>query len=170
MKKIYTQPLLFVVSFAMLLAACTSGDKRADANAGDSTTIEQTIVEQPDTVLFWTIDDYNKTKAAVYKDTVEITEPASVVNGINSIYPNIHLKFDRLSNDTVYAKIDSSFAFSNDMGTAGAAEYLSTVVLNLTTLKNINFVNLDFPQGSHASPGVFAKTSYASYKIKDSLP
>ena len=170
MKKNYTQPIFLIILSAVFFYACTSGDKGANPGTGDSTTIEQTIIEQPDTVLFWTIDDYKKTKTAVYKDTIEITEPESVVNGVNSIYPNIHLKFDRLSNDTVYAKIDSSFTFSNDMGTAGAAEYLSTVVLNLTTLKNVNFVNLDFPQGSHASPGVFAKTNYASYKIKDSLP
>ncbi|MFT3704195.1 MAG: hypothetical protein QM802_17640 [Agriterribacter sp.] len=159
-------PFIAIITFsAYFLASCNGSDKRSDAGV-DSTAV-QTVVDQPDTVLFWTVDDYHKTKTAVYKDSVNITQPESVVNGIKTIYPNIHLKFDHLSNDTVYATIDSSFAFSNDMGTAGAAEYLSTVVLNLTTLQNVNFVNLNFPQGSHASPGVFAKSNYVNYQKKE---
>jgi len=53
------------------------------------------------------------------------------------------------------------------MGSSGASEYLSTVVVNLTTLKNVNYVNLDFPEGSHASPGVFSKNAFEKYKEKD---
>lgn len=157
--------LIFIIAIAIY--ACNSGDKKVAPVPTDSLTAEETIVEQPDTVLFWTINDYDKTKTRVYKDTVDITEPQSVINGVNSIYPDIHLLFVKQSNDTVYAKIDSAFTFANDMGTSGAAEYLSTVVINLTTLNNVNFVNLDFPKGSHASPGVFGKKSYENFKIKE---
>ena len=156
--------LVIILITTLFLACNNSGDKKAHPNGTDSLT---TVVEQPDTVLFWTVDDYNKIKTQVYKDTVDITEPQSVINGINSIYKDIPLQFIKQSNDTVYAKIDSAFIFTNDMGTAGAAEYLSTVVINLTTLKNVNFVNLDFPRGNHASPGVFGKTSYENFKIKE---
>lgn len=133
----------------------------------DSTEIEQAIIDQPDTVLFWTIDDYNKTKSQVYKDSLEITDPQTVVNGINAIYPDIRLEYVKMSNDTVYAAIDSAFSFANDIGSSGASEYLSTVVINLTTLKNVNYVNLNFPEGNHASPGVFAKTAFEKYKEKE---
>ncbi|MCC6286856.1 MAG: hypothetical protein IT249_03135 [Chitinophagaceae bacterium] len=163
----FLPPALAIAFIALTLFACNSStDKKAQPATADST-LETTIVEQPDTVLFWTIDDYKKIKTQVYKDTIDITEPQSVINGINSIYPDIHLLFVKKSNDTVYAKIDSSFAFTNDMGTSGAAEYLSTVVVNLTTLKDVNFVNLDFPRGNHASPGVFNKKSYENFKIKE---
>ncbi len=147
--------------------ACSSPDK--PANITDSTALSEpeTIMEQPDTVLFWTVNIEQKEKTRVYKDTVAITDPQSIVNGINAIYPSVHLEFVKLSGDTVYAHIDSSFTFANDIGSFGATEYIAGVVLNLTMLPNINYVNLDFPEGSHAAPGVFAKTSYAAYKEKD---
>ncbi|MBN8787001.1 MAG: hypothetical protein J0I84_07915 [Terrimonas sp.] len=157
--------LLWFISIT--ISACNGADKKVAPLLTDSLNSEQTIVEQPDTVLFWTINDYDKTKTLVYKDSADITEPQSVINGVNSIYPDIHLLFVKQSNDTVYAKIDSAFAFTNDMGTSGAAEYLSTVIVNLTTLNNVNFVNLDFPRGSHASPGVFNKKDYENFKIKE---
>lgn len=168
-KKNSLLPALILLSINIVIQSCNSNnaDKKIQPSDSDSLTIEETIVEQPDTVLFWTIDDYSKIKTQVYKDTLEITEPESVVNGINSIYKDIHLLFIKQSNDTVYAKIDSAFTFTNDMGSSGAAEYLSTVVINITTLKNVNFVNLDFPRGSHASPGVFSKKSYENFKIKE---
>ena len=166
-KKFYISLTAIAAFAAIIMFACTGPDKPADAAAADSTAAEQTIIDQPDTVLFWTVDDYNKTKSQVYKDTVEVTDPKSVVNGINSIYPDIHLEYIKQSNDTVYATIDSAFSFTNDMGSSGASEYLSTVVVNLTTLKNVNYVNLDFPEGSHASPGVFAKSAFEKYKEKD---
>ena len=146
---------------------CSAPDK--PANTTDSTDISEpeTIMEQPDTVLFWTANIEKKEKVRVYKDTVTITEPQSIINGINSIYPSIRLELLKLSGDTVYTHIDSSFTFANDMGSFGASEYISTVVLNLTMLPGINYVNLDFPVGSHASPGIFAKSSYAGYEEKE---
>ena len=147
--------------------SCSAPDK--PANTTDSTDISEpeTIMEQPDTVLFWTANIEKKEKISVYKDTVTITEPQSIINGINSIYPSIRLEFVKLSGDTVYTHIDSSFTFANDMGSFGASEYISTVVLNLTMLPGVNYVNLDFPVGSHASPGIFAKSSYAGYEEKE---
>ncbi|HRN58454.1 MAG TPA: hypothetical protein PLL71_18465 [Agriterribacter sp.] len=147
--------------------ACSAPDQ--PANITDSTNIAEpeTIMEQPDTVLFWTINIEKKEKTRVYQDTVAITDPQSIINGINGIYPSVHLEFVKLSGDTVYAHIDSSFTFANDIGSFGATEYIAGVVLNLTMLPGVSYVNLDFPEGSHAAPGVFAKSSYAAFKEKD---
>ncbi len=167
-KKNILQPGIILLLASIAVIACnTGGDKKIQPSDADSLTIEETIVEQPDTVLFWTVDDYNKVKTQVYSDSIGITDPQSVVNGINSIYKDIPLVFVKQSNDTVYAKVDNALTFANDMGSSGAAEYLSTVVVNLTTLKNVNFVNLDFPRGDHASPGVFSKKDYENFKSKE---
>lgn len=160
-------PAVVLMLVTAIFSCNNAGDKKFPPANTDSLAVEHTVVEQPDTVLFWTVDDYNKIKTQVYKDTVDVTDPQSVVNGINSIYRDIHLLFIKQSNDTVYAKIDSAFTFTNDMGSSGAAEYLSTVVINLTTLNNVNFVNLDFPKGNHASPGVFSRKDYENFKIKE---
>ena len=99
-KKFYISLTVIAAFLTIIMLACSGPDKPADT--ADSTA-EQTIIDQPDTVLFWTVDDYNKTKSQVYKDTIEVTDPKSVVNGINSIYPDIHLEYIKQSNDTVYA-------------------------------------------------------------------
>ena len=168
--KLLYKLLPFVFILFIVFISCSAPDKPADRdNTSDSTAISEpeVVMEQPDTVLFWTVDIEQKAKTRVYKDTVTITEPQSIINGINSIYPSVRLEFVKLSGDTVYAHIDSSSTFANVMGSFGTSEYISTVVLNLTMLPGINYVNLDFPEGSHAAPGVFAKTSYAGYKEKE---
>lgn len=150
-------------------SSCSAPD--TTVNKTDSTNLAEpeTIIEQPDTVLFWTINLEQKEKFRVYKDTVDITDPVSIINGINSIYPDIRLEFVKHSGDTVYTHIDSAFTFTNDIGSFGAGEYIAGVVINLTTLPNVNYVHLDFPEGSHATPGVYSKSSYAMYKEKEEL-
>ena len=158
-----------LLPFVLIGFISCSGPDQSAHPATDSTNLSEpeTIVEQPDTVLFWTVNIEQKEKTRVFKDTVAITDPQSIINGINAIYPSVDLEFVKLSGDTVYAHIDSSFTFANDIGSFGATEYIAGVVLNLTMLPNINYVNLDFPEGSHAAPGVFAKSSYAVYKEKE---
>lgn len=166
MNKKFTHHLIVLPAILLvLLQACSGPDRTPEAK--DAEPEEEVIIEQPDTVLFWTVDNANKIKARVYKDSVEISNPESVINGINSIYPSVQLKFVRRSGDTIYAHIDSAKALTSDMGSFGASEYISTVVLNLTTLDSVNFVNLDFPEGSHAAPGVFSKRNYESFKEKE---
>lgn len=150
-----------------LLQACGGPDVKPEVERDTDDVLEEVIVEQPDTVLFWTVDNTNKLKTRVYKDSVKITNPESVINGINSIYPSVELKFVKKSGDTIYAHIDSAESLTSDMGSFGASEYISTVVLNLTTLDSVNFVNLDFQEGSHASPGVFSKNRYGRFKEKE---
>ncbi|MBX2922010.1 MAG: hypothetical protein KF746_07450 [Chitinophagaceae bacterium] len=150
-----------------LLQACGGPDEDPKTKSEKENALEEEIVEQPDTVLFWTVDNTNKLKKRVYADSVKITSPESVINGINSIYPSIELEFVKKSGDTVYAHIDKAETLTSDMGSYGASEYISTVVLNLTTLDSIHFVNLDFREGSHATPGVFPKSDYENYKEKE---
>ncbi|MBX3240362.1 MAG: hypothetical protein KIT80_02070 [Chitinophagaceae bacterium] len=154
--------LALIISFS--ITACSGPDKPAEVKNIDSF---ETITEQPDTVLFWTVNVENRIKQRVYQDTITITQPESVVNGIRSIYPDIPLQFNKISGDTVYVSVDSASARIDDMGSFGAGEYIATVVLNLTSLPNINFVNLDIKEGSHAAPGVFAKERFSRYKVQE---
>ena len=142
----------------LAFTSCSGSESKGENNS--------TIIDQPDTVLFWTIDDNNKTKTRVFEDTIKITNARLVVNGINSIYPSVKLSWVKTSNDTVYARIDSASSFTERMGSFGAAEYIATVVVNLTTLDSIHYVNLDFTPGSHAAPGTFSKSNYAAYSEK----
>jgi len=160
----FTPILTLLFLEAMVLLSCGSPDQQADTDQNTNFPEMETIVEQPDTILFWTVNIEQKEKTRVYEDTTGINNPQSIINGINTIYPGIQLEFVKRSGDTVYTHIDSAFNFTNDMGSFGAAEYIATVVVNLTTLAGVNYVDLDFPVGSHATPGVYSKSSYEAYK------
>lgn len=166
MNKKSTQYFIALMAIAFVfLQACSGPDRKPDVKEGPVE--EEVIVEQPDTVLFWTVDNTNKLKTRVYKDTVAVSDPESVINGINTLYPAMELKFVKKSGDTIYARVDSSAALSSEVGSFGAQEYISAVVLNLTTLDSVNYVNLNFQEGSHAAPGVFSKKSYEAFKEKE---
>lgn len=166
MKKSFTLLLILVCTACLSILSCSGPDKAPEASVSDLDSFDVVII-QPDTVLFWTVNLEKRIKERVFKDTISITEPESVINGIRSIYPDIDLQFRKVSGDTMYVHIDSASVFTDDMGTYGASEYIATVVLNLTSLANINYVNLDFKEGSHAAPGVFAKERFSRYKVEE---
>ena len=75
----------------------------------------------------------------------------------NATSGKIQLDFSKISHDTIYVRIKQSTFLTQNMGTTGAMLYLAGVVYNLTELKNIKYVNLDFEEGDHASPGVYSR-------------
>ncbi len=167
MTKRFFPAVIVVLGMACCMIACSGPDKAPDAVHDTTLDSFETVTEQPDTVLFWTVSLEKRTKERVFKDTASITEPQSVINGIRSIYPDIDLRFQKISGDTVYLHIDSASVFTNDMGTFGANEYVATVVLNLTSLPHINYVHLDFKEGSHATPGTFARERFSAFSVQE---
>ena len=73
---------------------------------------------------------------------------------------NNYIIFKKISNDTLYLKINNTTFLTQRMGTAGAMLYLAKVTYNLTGLKNVKYVNMDFEEGDHASPGNFSRQSF----------
>ena len=51
------------------------------------------------------------------------------------------------------------------MGTTGAATYFATAVINLTSIKGIDHVKINFTAGSHTSPGTWSKKEFDDYTI-----
>jgi hypothetical protein len=48
-------------------------------------------------------------------------------------------------------------------GSFGAAAYLADATFTMTSLDGIDRVNLDFPDGDHASPGFYSRASFLEY-------
>ncbi len=88
----------------------------------------------------------------------------TLLMGLNERYPQILLEKKRLGHDTLYTQIKNAAYFTNQMGSAGSEEYIAQVVLNLTSVKGINHVRIDFEEGSHAAPDVFSRQAFAGYK------
>ncbi len=89
----------------------------------------------------------------------------SIIKGLNYRFRDVPIKKIKLGNDTLYAKISDSKYLTAQMGSTGAAAYIAEVVVNITSVNGINFVNLDFKQGDHASPGVYAKSDYQNFQV-----
>jgi hypothetical protein len=49
---------------------------------------------------------------------------------------------------------------TQQMGTSGADDYMTTTTFTLTELKGIKYVNFDFEEGDHAVPGTYSRQYY----------
>lgn len=88
----------------------------------------------------------------------------SIIKGLNYRFPDIPIEKIKLGGDTLYARITNSDYLTEQMGSTGSAAYIAEVVVNITSVVNINYVNLNFKQGDHATPGVYAKKDYQNFK------
>ena len=67
------------------------------------------------------------------------------------------IKIDLIAknNDTIFLKIDSAQYLTQQIGSTGAYGYMAVVTYTLTDYTGIEFVNFDFEEGDHASPGTY---------------
>lgn len=90
--------------------------------------------------------------------------PEKVIGEVNAIWENITLTLTKISNDTIYVSIPNSFYLTQSIGTTGAINYLSSTTFNLTELPKIKFVNFDFEEGDHLTPGTYSRDDFAKYR------
>ena len=116
-----------------------------------------------DTHYFWSSELGTK-KGMVMKKVSRISEdsltPANLLQKLNKLYPEIPLRFIKISNDSIFVSINKSKYLTQQMGSTGAEAYLAEVTYNLTELKDINFVDMRFKEGDHASPGTYTRTDF----------
>ncbi len=112
----------------------------------------------------WSVDIENKTKKRNPYLKTSYLNVDSLIKGFNITYPGIELEKIKFSGDTLFTKINDSRYLTDEIGSSGADLYISTVVLNLTAIKAIKHVKIDFKEGSHASPDVWTKEDFNYYK------
>lgn len=88
----------------------------------------------------------------------------NVISDINATWENVKLEFKKISNDTLYVAIPQSDYLTQQMGSSGSSEYIASATFNLTELKGIRFVNYDFQEGDHLSPGTFKRESFKEFQ------
>ena len=98
-----------------------------------------------------------KKSDAVGPDSLSV--PA-VITYLNKANTNVQLTFVKTSGDTVYLKIPDPMHLTQQMGSTGPTIYLAQAVYSLTEIPGIKYVNLDFEEGDHASPGTFNRESF----------
>lgn len=120
-----------------------------------------------DSHYFWA-SDLDPKKGLVMKKTRPISADSltatNMINMLNTLYPEIQLHFTRVSNDSIFVKIIKSAYLTQQIGSSGAEAYLAEITYNLTELNGINFVDIRFKEGDHASPGTYSRTDFVQVK------
>ena len=84
----------------------------------------------------------------------------AMIDYLNKANPNIQLQLLKQSNDTLYIKIPDAEHLTQRMGSTGSTMYFASAVYNLTEIPGIKYVNFDFAEGDHASPGTYNRESF----------
>ena len=125
---------------------------------------QQLPVYNPETKLYvWkSAYDYTKTKNPEMGN--DVLNADSLIKGLNELNENILLQKIKISGDTIYTEVKDSKYLTEGMGTTGAEIYLADVVLNLTELPGIKYVNISLQEGSHMQPGTWSRDNFNKYK------
>ena len=166
-KIIQMNKLIFLFLATMLLYSCNR--KQPDTSLPLPAPIniaplkKDSTVSIVDTHYYW-ISDLDQEEGLILKKTTPVpTDSLTVTNMIermNEAYPEIKLKYARVSNDTIFLKIDKSTYLTQQMGSSGAEAYLAEVTFNLTEVKGINNVDFRFKAGDHATPDTYSRTDF----------
>jgi len=126
--------------------------------------VENEKIEIDDKISIWIYDCMVDTIIQARKVDKDTLTSEKMINIINSKYQDeVILDFVNISNDTIFVKIDNSEYLTQQMGTAGADEYMISATFTLTELPKIKFVNFDFEYGDHASPGTYNRKYYLDW-------
>jgi hypothetical protein len=171
------RPSTIVILF--FLFSCGTNSAKTDEEAKD--TVNQKVLADTSartssddtgnnlrpTPLVWFVDFDKKTKAKNPNFRQEYLNVDSLISGLNQVHSNIILDKIKVSGDTLFTEIKDSEYLGERIGSYGAFAYIADVVINLTSVKNINFVKIDFEDGSHISQGTWSKKEYSNYKQVD---
>ena len=121
-----------------------------------------------DSVPYWYIkyDTITKKDLIVKGLLIDKTfkEPNEIINILNA-GQDTKIIFDKISNDTIYIELTDAHFVSEQSGSTGAWWFMAETTFTLTEIENINFVNFEFEEGSHAKPGVYNKEIFTDFKI-----
>lgn len=158
-----------LAGFLLFLISCNtkeSKEKTADKDSVISTAEADTAALKKDSHYFWA-SDFDKKSMVMTKvrplpdDSLSTTV---IIQLMNDQYPEIQVKFDRISSDTVFVNIPDSKYLTQQTGSSGPEMYFAELTYNLTEIKNLNYVAIKFKKGDHASPGIFSRTDFVSMK------
>lgn len=161
MKKYAVSILLFPLIFS-----CHTNQADKDHSIADTTkiivSIDTTAINN-DTHYFWSSNFEPKKGMAMIRNRpipADSLTAENIIQTLNEIYPEIKLSVTKVSNDSIFIKINNSKYLTNQSGSSGAEAYLAEVTYNLTELKGISFVHFNFKEGDHAEPGTYSRTDF----------
>ena len=151
----------FILLVSLLNFSCGEQDKRDKAGRTiDDTPTDSLIIQDNTSILpLWEYDAEADTM--IKHDIPKNISVQMVVDEFNTRYDDfVHIDFFRQSQDTVYVKINDASYLTQRMRTTGAQAYLAELTYSMTEVPTVKYVNFDFQEGDHASPGVYQKIDF----------
>ena len=126
--------------------------------------MRNTVINEPTLLYIWVVDFDKKTKTKNPYLKTQYQHVDSIIKGLNESNPGIKLEKLKISADTLYTEINNSEYLGEQMGSSGAEAYFAEAIINLTSIKGIKYVKIDFQERSHASPDVWSRGDFKDYK------
>jgi hypothetical protein len=161
---------LFFIILTIIFISCNRNEKKPDNTTAsqiitDSTeNLKPLNIYNPESKLYVWKSSFDYTKSKNHELVPEILNADSLIKGLNELNENIVLEKIKISGDTIYTEVKDSEYLTEAIGTTGAEMYLADVVLNLTEVAGIKFVNINLKEGSHMQPGTWSKDNFSKYK------
>ena len=166
--------IAFTIPIALLLG-CNSNNKEKNVNPDieitdtvfESSTIpiEDSGVYVKNKSLLWQVDDTKGFKLQKPKVSgIDTMSAKKLIELMNFNYDSIYLEYIKTSHDTIYVHIPHSEMLTERIGSTGAEIYMASATYSLTELKGIKYVNYDFEEGDHASPGVYNRNNFKNFQ------
>jgi len=163
--------ILFIILSLTLIFSCSNSandnavnDSARIRELPDDSSEADIIKLSKEDFYVWRVNADNKTIRKNPAITDQYLNVDTLIVGLNEMYPNIKLEKIKQGNDTLYTQIKNAAYLTDQMGSAGPEAYIAQAILNLTSIKGINFVKIDFEPGSHAVPDVWSREHFKDYK------
>lgn len=146
--------IILVAGLVSLLYACGSNKKDQPETTNDST----------DILYSWeaTLNDSTGRLEVVKREGLmpDSLSAQSVIDFLNKKNQFVQIQYSKTSGDTLFVRIPEATYLTQQMGSSGPTVFFAETVYNLTEIPGIHFVNFDFEEGDHASPGVFDRDTF----------
>ncbi|RZF61962.1 hypothetical protein EWE74_03865 [Sphingobacterium corticibacterium] len=155
----------------ILGVGCNPSRQQGEEQYDESDTMKMDTVQQVEnpfiyvpTEAFW---EYQYDTVTLDFKPVKVREvPADSLTAegietmINHTWPNVQVRYIETFGDTVYLEIPESTVLTQQMGTAGAEQFMVSTTYSFTELPDVRYVAFGFEEGDHAVPGVYSRNSW----------
>lgn len=88
------------------------------------------------------------------------SSPAELIDILNKRPEKCKIQFIGLQTDTLHIRILNEEVLTEQLGSAGAHNFLGETVFTLTENNAVKRVKIDFNEGSHAWPGIYSRADF----------
>lgn len=150
----------------LLITSCQTGDQKGSSTAPTppSSVTAPAQSKEEDGLPFTLQYNTESNRFNILENkAIHPQDEEELVRALNAKYPEIKIKIDKKSNDTLFVSIPDATYLTQSIGITGATSYLIEATYGFTALKGIHVVNYSFIEGDHALPGPYTRTSFTEF-------